>query len=117
MIDQNKRFNIIMAALSIVFIIVIVYILMYIRNLESTNVFFKESEIKNITWSDDNSSFKTDGKTFNLTIDGVEIFNNEPFNLDVHTGEIVNSRLYLRTVNNNNIIIWFDEAEYKLDKK
>ena len=117
MIDENKRLNIILGILCIIFIIVIIYIINYRNNLESGNVYFKVEDIKNNSYEGTDAIFNTNGKTFNLTIDNEEIFKDEKFILDVHTGKIIEGRLYLRSVTGNSIILWYNEAEYKLDKK
>ena len=116
MVNNNTKFNIILGALCVVFSIVIIYILVYRANVESANVYFNQNDIKNITWKSDDSSFETNGKTFKFVKNGETIYDNETFKLDKHTGMIIDGRLYLRSVNKDSIVLWYDEAEYRLNK-
>lgn len=116
MINENTRLNIILGVICLVLTAVIIYIVNYRNNIESINVYFDTNEIKDIVWRSPKMTFNTDGNTFTLVYDNNTIFDNEPFNLDNHTGEIVKDRLYIRSVGKSNILLWYDEAEYKLDK-
>jgi hypothetical protein len=116
MISENGKLNIILGVICVVFIIVTIYIISYRHNLESVNVYFEINDIKNVTWKSNNMEFTTDGKTFNLTVNNVPIYEKTSLDLDTHTGEIIKDRLYLRSVGASNIVIWYEEAEYRLDK-
>jgi hypothetical protein len=117
MIDENKRLNIILGIICVIFVIVILYMISYIRNLESTHIYFNINDIKNVKWESNTASFYTDGKTYTFSINGTNIFDNEKIELDNNTGMIVDNRLYLRSIGTNNIVIWYDEAEYRLDRQ
>ena len=117
MISENTKLNIILGILCVVFVIVILYIISYRNNLESANVYFKTDEIRNTTWSNEDVTLKFDKDKYTLTIDNQDVIKDEVLKLNVHTGELKDGSLYLRSVNDNNIIIWYNEAEYKLDKK
>ena len=74
------------------------------------------NDIKNVTWKSNTMEFQTDGKTFNLTVNNVPVYEKNSLEMDTHTGEIIKDRLYLRSVGPSNIVIWYEEAEYRLDK-
>ena len=116
MISDNKKLNIILGVISGILLIVIVFLISYRNNIESTNVYFNVSDIKNITWKSDDAEFSTDGKTFTFKKNDEVIYNNQEFKLDTHTGMIIQDVLYLRSTNDKSILIWYNEAEYKLDK-
>ncbi|MCR5223959.1 MAG: hypothetical protein K6C11_02305 [Bacilli bacterium] len=117
MVNENNRLNIILGIICLVFVIVILYMISYIKNLESAHIYFNVNEIKNVKWESNVGSLYTDGKTFTFTINGSNIFDNEELHLDTNTGMIVENRLYLRSIGTNNIVVWFDEAEYRLDRQ
>ena len=116
MIDRNSKLNIILGVICLVFVIVILYLISYRNNVESANIYFNENDIKNISWNSENVEFNTDGRTFTFIKDGETIFNKKEFNLDTHTGMIIDNTLYIRNVNSNNLMIWYNEAEYRLDR-
>ena len=116
MINNNTKLNIILGVLCVVLLIVIIYIIGYRNNIESANVYFNQNDIKNINWKDNDTSFYTNGKTFTFIKNGETIYDNEPFKLDNHTGVIIDGRLYLRGFNETSIVLWYDEAEYRLNK-
>ena len=116
MIDRNNKLNIILGVICLVLVIVIAYITFYRYNIESTNVYFNVNDIKNITWKSEDAEFTTDGKTFTFIKNGETIYNKSEFNLDTHTGMIIADTLYLRNANSNSILIWYNEAEYRLDR-
>ena len=74
------------------------------------------NDIKNVTWKSEEAEFTTDGRTFTFKKNNEVIYSNQSFNLDTHTGMIIDGTLYLRSVNNKNIVIWYNEAEYRLDR-
>jgi len=114
---DNMRLNVILGVLCLVFTIAIVYIISYRNNIESSNIYFKTEDISNKTFSNTEASFTNNGSVFTFTVNGEQIFTNEKFSLNVNTGEIVKDKLYLRSVTKEGIILWYNETEYKLDKK
>jgi hypothetical protein len=116
MVDRNSRLNIILGIICAILVIVIIYLISYRNNVESANVYFKINDIKNITWRSEDAEFTTDGKKFTFKVGNDTIYDNNEFDLDVHTGMIISDTLYLRNVNGNNILIWYNEAEYRLER-
>lgn len=118
MLMTNKKFNIIAIGIGIVLLIILFNVFYIYRRNENSKILFNESDFRNTTWVSDNArlSFENSHVTFSLAddkkIDANYTFNNR-------TGEIKNddAEFYLRSINNYSIIVWYNNAEYNLEKE
>lgn len=126
MISENTKLNIILSIIIVILAIFNILIFYNIKNFDSSKIIFNISEIEGIEWKNNSTSSDLlikDGK-INLTINNDTIYYQDPVSLNQETGEFtVNNDgneekgiLYLRSVGSNNIVVWYQEAEYRLDK-
>ena len=45
------------------------------------------------------------------------MYNEKEATIDTQTGEILKDKLYIRSVTNNNLVIWYEKEEYRLQKE
>lgn len=118
MLMTNKKFNIIAIGIGIVLLIILFNVFYIYRRNENSKILFNESDFRNTTWVSDNArlSFENSHVTFTLA-DDKKIDVNYTFNN--RTGEIKNddAEFYLRSINNYSIIVWYNNAEYNLEKE
>ncbi|HOB26293.1 MAG TPA: hypothetical protein PLB45_00570 [Bacilli bacterium] len=127
MINENTKLNIILGIICACILLAVIYMVNYRNNLEEANIYFKIKDIQNINWVNETSNMKfyTDGKTLTFKIGDKVIVDDKSFSLNQQTGEIIidpkgdniEGSLYLRSVSSNNIVIWYEEAEYRLEKE
>lgn len=124
MIDTNRKFNTIFITISVIMILAICYMAFLIVRTENSRIYFDISEIENINWynKDKKIEFSIDGTKATLIIGGEYLINEEDFTINEQTGEfIINGQnagnLYLRSVGESNIVIWYEKAEYRLDRE
>lgn len=126
--SRNNKLNIILGIVCIVILIIILYMLNYKKNLDSANFYFNINDIINEEWildDQNNISLHTDGKKIKFIYNDEIVYDNKEFKLNEKTGEFVidpdgnniQGELYLRSVSNDNIVIWYKAGEYKLIKK
>jgi hypothetical protein len=123
-VDPVNR-NIDIALIIIAIILVITFGIinyMYYQN-ESTKVRFKINEFKDVTWVNElnDITFTISDEKVNLIIDSTDIINDASYELNKSTGEVVyngeSNKLYIRAVGSNSLTIWYNYAEYHLEKK
>lgn len=118
MLMTNKKFNIIAIGIGIVLLIILFNVFYIYRRNENSKILFNESDFRNTTWVSDNArlSFENSHVTFTLA-DDKKIDVNYTFNN--RTSEIKNddAEFYLRSINNYSIIVWYNNAEYNLEKE
>ncbi len=119
----NRNLDIVLILVAIVLVAAfgIIYY-MYQQN-ESTKVKFKINEFKDVTWVNELNEIKftvTDDKV-NLVIDSVDVVKDATYELNKGTGEMIidgeKGKLYIRAVGNNSLTIWYNYAEYHLEKE
>lgn len=124
MIDTNKKFNVILIIISGIMLVVIFYLIFLINRHENARIYFNIEEIEGINWYSKDPVIDfiiTDG-TCTFIIDGEIVLDKERVRLNNETGEITrignkDEVMYLRSVGEANIIIWYEKAEYRLDKE
>lgn len=124
MIDTNRKFNVIFITASVFMVAAICYMLFLIVRTENSRVYFKINEIENINWynKEKKIEFKTDGNRATLIIGGEYLMNDDKLTINEQTGEFIingveTGNVYLRSVGESNIVIWFEKAEYRLDRE
>lgn len=124
MIDTNGKFNAIFITISVVMVAAICYMGFLIVRTENSRIYFNINEIKNINWynKEKKIEFSTTGSKATLVIEGEYLMNDDSFSINEQTGEfIINGtnagNLYLRSVGESNIVIWYEKAEYRLDRE
>ena len=123
MIDTNRKFNAILITASVIMIAAICYMLFLIVRTENSRIYFNINEIKDINWfnKDKKIEFNTDGKTATLIIGGEYLMRDDKLVINEQTGEFIingedSGNVYLRSVGESNIVIWYEKAEYRLDR-
>lgn len=118
MLMTNKKFNIVAIGIGIVLLIILFNIFYIYRRNENSKILFNEGDFRNTTWVSDNARLSFDNSHVTFTIaDDKKIDANYTFNN--RTGEIKNddAEFYLRSINNYSIIVWYNNAEYNLEKE
>jgi len=119
----NRNIDIALIILAIILVVAfgIIYY-MYYQN-ETTKVRFKVNEFKDVTWVNELNEITfsiTDDKV-NLSINSTDLITDASYELNKGTGEIVyngeKGKLYVRAVGSNSLTIWYNYAEYHLEKK
>lgn len=120
---ENRKLNIILGIVSAVLLLTSFYMVHLTIKNEDARIYFNIKDIENINWIDEeeNISFKlADGKV-NFKINGDNVIRNEDYTFNNQTGEIVyndiSNSLYIRTVNEESIVVWYEKAEYHLDQE
>ncbi len=119
----NRNIDIALIILAIVLVIAfgIIYY-MYYQN-ETTKVRFKINEFKDVTWVNElnDITFTITDEKVNLSIDSTDVIKDASYELNRGTGEVVyngeSGKLYIRAVGANSLTIWYNYAEYHLEKK
>ena len=116
----NKKFNILMILLSIIFIFVAIYMLVLINKNEKSQIFFQSKEFINTKYSKDDNQFYATKDNLTLVIDGNTIYNEREYDLDEKTGELIIEEdehiLYLRSITEDKIILWYNKREIHFDR-
>ena len=117
----NRILNNTLITFSVIIFIVSCYLLfLYVKN-ESNRVYFEVSSITDANWKSGNNSLSIDGSILTLVINDEKIVNNKRFKLDNNTGKITigndDTVIYLRSVGEDAIVIWYKEAEYRLNRE
>lgn len=126
MINENTKLNIILGIIIAILVIFNLLIFYNIRNFDSSKNLFDISEIEGVEWKNTstNSDLLIEDGKINLIINNDTIYYQDIVSLNKETGEftvnndgnIETGILYLRSVGSNNIVVWYEEAEYRLDK-
>lgn len=124
---ENKKLDLILIGIAIVLVLIISYMIYLISRNENSRIYFNHNDIKNITWKNEEEQvlFKLDGKNASLKIQDKEILLNNDYDLNLKTGEItykvddqiITEQLYIRSVTENDLVIWYNRAEYRLTKE
>lgn len=124
---ENKKLDLILIGIAIVLVLIISYMIYLISHNENSRIYFNHNDIKNITWKNEEEQvlFKLDGKNASLKIQDKEILLNNEYDLNLKTGEItykvddqiITEQLYIRSVTEEDLVIWYNRAEYRLTKE
>lgn len=121
--NDNKKLNIILGIVSIVVIIISIYLGSIINNNEKARIYFRMEDIENVNWIDtrENISFKVEDNKLYFKIGEDVIVDNKNVDLNTKDGNItydgVSSKIYLRSVNKENIVIWYEKKDYHLSRE
>lgn len=121
--NDNKKLNIILGIVSIVVIIISIYLGSIINNNERARIYFRMEEIENVNWIDtrENISFKVENNKLYFKIGEDVIVDNKRVDLNTKDGNItydgVSGKIYLRSVNKENIVIWYEKKDYHLSRE
>lgn len=113
----NRKFNIIFIIISLCLTLIIsIMLYMYIRN-ESSRNYFTLKEIEGYSWVNKEVTFELKDNKITLVIDDDKMYADKDITLNTQTGEIIKDKLYIRSVTDNNLVIWYEKEEYRLNKK
>lgn len=118
MIDPNKKFNIILGMISIAFIIASILMFNIISRREESRNYFKFNAISDIKWINEEDEFRIDTDNVYLKVNGEVLIDAKFKEFETDTGKIItnNESCYLKSVSSSNLIIWYDNVEYKFIK-
>lgn len=113
----NRKFNIIFVIISLCLLLIIsVMSYMLIRNEVSRN-YFDLKEIENYDWINNTVKFTYIDNKVTLIINDDKMYDEKEVTLNRQTGEIIKDKLYVRSITKNNLVIWYEKEEYRLNKK
>ena len=121
--NDNRKLNVILGIVSVVAIIVSLYLGSIINNNEKARIYFHMEDVKDVNWIDsrDDISFKISNNKLYFKIGEDIIVDNKNMELNTIDGNItydgVSGKLYLRSVNKENIVIWYEKKEYRLSRE
>lgn len=118
---NNKKLNVILLGLILIFgVIFLILINLYNRN-EESKIFFNKKDLYNNTWVNDDSILEINKNKLYIKLDGKVLVDNNKFDINSRSGlfsiESFEEDIYLRSVNSDYIVIWYNKAEYHLNKK
>lgn len=118
MLSPNKKLNIILGFVSLAFIVASIIMWTIISRREETRNYFKFDSISNIKWISEENEFRIDKDSVRLTINNEDLVNDRFDSFETDSGKINagNKTLYLRSVSSSNLVIWYDNVEYKFIK-
>lgn len=116
---SNKKLNVILIGIGIVLLIILFNVFYIYKRNELSKINFRENDINNTTWFNQNVrlTFKDNNLVFMMN-DVEEISSN--YKLNVRTGKLdleSDKELYIRSINDYSIIVWYNKAEYNLEKE
>lgn len=113
----NKKFNIIFGLVGLALLVVLINILYIYRRNEASKIMFNINSVTNKTWVNEEAKFKIDKNKLTLTINDEDIINNKEYDFNNRNGMLSsdNKTLYLRSVSDDSIILWYDRVEYNLE--
>ena len=120
---QNRNLDIILIIIAVVLTAATIILHFEYNQNEKTKIKFEETEFKNITWINELNDIKFNATDTKLTliIDSSTIIDDATYSLNKETGEVVinneHGKLYIRAVGNNSLTIWYNYAEYHLEKE
>lgn len=121
--NDNRKLNVILGIVSVVAIIVSLYLGSIINNNEKSRIYFHMEDVKDVNWIDsrDDISFKISNNKLYFKIGEDIIVDNKNMELNTMDGNItydgISGKLYLRSVNKENIVIWYEKKEYRLSRE
>ncbi len=121
---ENRKLNIILIVVSIIVVIVIAYMIYLIQRNERSRVFFDYNDIVGTEWKNEDEyiEFSIIDNEIVFSIDDGIVINGTITDFNSETGEIIykmndteeREKLYVRSVGDSYIVLWYDRAEYRL---
>ena len=118
MYDPNKKVNLVLGVLTLLFIVASIVMWYLVFRREATRNYFNISNIKNITWINKDNSFSIKDNKVNLVI-GDDINFTEKFKkFETDTGKLTcgDETIYIRSVSSSNLVLWYNKGEYHFNK-
>ena len=122
----NRNLDIILGIVALVLMSVFGYLYYEYNQNEATKQLYDIRDIKNNKWQSDfyDMSLEIKDETITLVKEGETLIDNAEFEFNSRTGEFVykdgsnevKETLYLRSIGNTSITIWYNYAEYSLNK-
>lgn len=115
----NKKFNIIAGIIGVVLLVVLFNVLYIYNRNEASKISFNINDVKNFNWINDEVSFEIKDNKLTFIKDDLKIVSNASMEFNNRTGEINadGKKIYLRSVSNDSIIIWYEKQEFNLEKE
>lgn len=116
---NNRKFNIIAGFIGIVLLVILFNVLYIYNRNEASKIYFNINDIKDVNWINNDVSFKIENNNLTFIKDDEKIVNNKGMSFDNRTGKIEagNKTIYVRSVSEYSIIIWYEKCEYNLEKE
>lgn len=116
---NNRKFNIIAGFIGIVLLVVLFNVLYIYNRNEKSKISFNINDIKGVNWINNDVSFKIDNNNLTLIKDDERIINDKSMTFDNRTGKIEadNKTIYVRSISDYSIIIWYEKQEFNLEKE
>ncbi len=120
---QNRNLDIVLIIIAVILTAATIILHFEYNQNELTKIKFKEEEFKNITWINELNEieFKATDSKLTLIIDSSTVIDDAKYSLNKETGEVLingeSGKLYIRAVGNNSLTIWYNYAEYHLEKQ
>ena len=122
----NRNLDIILGIVALVLMSVFGYLYYEYNQNEATKLLYDIRDIKNNKWQSDfyDMSLEIKDETITLVKEGETLIDNAKYEFNSRTGEFVykdgsnevKETLYLRSIGNTSITIWYNYAEYSLNK-
>ena len=122
----NRNLDIILGIVALVLMSVFGYLYYEYNQNEATKQLYDIRDIKNNKWQSDfyDMSLEIKDETITLVKEGETLIDNAEYEFNSRTGEFVykdgsnevKETLYLRSIGNTSITIWYNYAEYSLNK-
>ena len=115
----NTKFNVILIAIGISLLIVLFNVFYLYRRNEASKINFNDKYIKDTVWKSNDAKLSFNGNNLTFIINDSEKINSS-YTLDKRSGKFNLSddeEFYLRSINEETIIVWYNRAEYNLEKE
>lgn len=120
----NRELNKILGIVSAILLLIIIIVFnLYFSNEGSRN-YFKNEEIQNKSWINKykGCSMSINNNVLNLILNNETIYGDVKIKFDTTSGEIgingkFDKKLYVRSVTEHQIILWYNQADYTLTKE
>ena len=119
----NRNLDIILIIVAIVLSAAFLILYYQYNQNELGKIKFKKEEFKDITWVSElnDIKFNVTDDTLNFSIDSTIIVKDGIYTLNAQTGEITivdyEDKIFIRAVSSNSLTIWYNKAEYHLEKE
>lgn len=113
----EKKFNIIFIVIAL-FLVMIISIMTYmiVRNEASRN-YFDEAYIEKYNWKNNIASFSLKDDKVTLSINDDKMYDEKEVKFNSQTGEVIEGKLYVRSLTTDNLVIWYESEEYRLQRE
>jgi len=118
MYDPNRKINVVLGFLVILFITASIIMWYLVFRREATRNYFDISNIKNISWINKDNKFSIKDNKVTLVL-GDDINFTEKFKkFETDTGKLTcgDEVMYVRSVSSSNLVLWYNKGEYHFNK-